>query len=112
MRSDPGEGFGEGSGYGYGFGFSEGSGYGFGFGSGEGSGEGSGSGCEGWGDTVGEIDEYNVIHLTPWPYVKVGCQVHSIKHWRKHWRKIAKENNVAIDEQQVEKLLKNIGETQ
>jgi len=114
MHSGSGNGYGYGSGYDSGSGYGYGCGYGYGSGSGEGSGYGYGydSGCSGWGDTVGQIDGYDVIHLTPWPYVKVWCQVHSVEHWHKHWRKIARENSVAIDEQQAEKLLKNIGEIQ
>ena len=61
--------------------------YGYGYGYGES------------GDIIGEIESHDVILLSPWSYVKVGCQIHSVKHWKKNWKKIAKSEGVSVSEE-------------
>ena len=88
-----------GDGYGYGYGDGDGYGYGYGYGSGYGSGDGD-------GEKIGEINGKVATVARPWGIVRVGCQFHSIDHWREHWREIAKANSVSISEAEVDRLLK------
>lgn len=64
--------------------------YGFGF----------GSGC-GYGDEekkIGEVGRYVIVDLSPWPYIRVGCEVHSRDHWLRNWMNIASRSTVDIEE--------------
>jgi len=106
-----GEGYGSGAGYGdgYGYGFGgvgDGSGEGFGdggygggfgFGDGGGSGFGVGVGVGVGGIVIGRVGKFEVVHFSPWPYVRVGCELHSIAYWRANWREIASDNDVVVD---------------
>jgi len=119
MANDHGSGDGFGDGFGFGFGFGDGSGYGsgfgcgfgdgggfgcgdgFGYGDGFGFGDGSGFGCgDGQVDggiVIGRVGEFEVVHFAPWPYVRVGCEQHTIAYWRANWREIASEHAVFLD---------------
>ena len=106
-----GEGYGSGAGYGdgYGYGFGgvgDGSGEGFGdggygggfgFGDGGGSGFGVGVGVGVGGIVIGRVGKFEVVHFSPWPYVRVGCEQHSIARWRANWREIASDHDVEVD---------------
>jgi hypothetical protein len=102
---------GYGDGYGYGYGYGSGDGYGYGYGSGYGYGYGSGSG---YGEPIGRAGDHVVAVLAPWPYVRVGCEIHSLEYWKDHWREIAAkhglnvtEGEVAIELAVAARLLKN-----
>jgi len=113
MANDHGSGFGDGYGGGGGYGDGDGDGGGGGlgdgsggdFGSGGGSGDGSGDGGiyetgGGHGDVgivIGRVGRFEVVHFAPWPYVAVGCALHSIAHWRANWMKIASDHDVEVD---------------
>jgi len=43
--------------------------------------------------------------FAPWPYVRVGCEIHQIAWWREHWREVAGEHDVDIEESKVAALL-------
>jgi hypothetical protein len=93
-----GDGFGFGGGFGLGFGLGFGFGVGVGFGSGRGSGRGSGNGGDGSGGIViGRVGKFDVVHFAPWLYVRVGCEMHTIGHWRDNWMEIASEHDVEVD---------------
>ena len=98
---------GYGDGCGYGYGDCSGSGFGSGFGFGDGYGSGYGCGCgEGFGDgiCVGSVPWYAAI--VHWPgYLRIGCQCHSIEHWREHWRAIAAAEEVYLSEDAAEAIL-------
>ena len=104
-------GFGDGSGYGLGCGDGYGDGYGSGFGDGDGCGDGygdsyaDGSGAGyGYGICVGSVPWYApIVH---WPgYLRIGCQVHSLEHWREHWQEIAAAEGVIVSEDAAEEIL-------
>ena len=38
----------------------------------------------------------------------VGCQVHTVSHWREHWRELADEHDVYIEEADVMVLLDSL----
>ena len=80
-------------------------GYGCGYGSGYGCGSGYGSGFgDGYGYGSGYIDEHSV--LVVWPgYLRIGCQVHSLEHWREHWQEIAAAEDVSVSEDAAEEIL-------
>ena len=102
--SGDGDGYGYGSGFGFGYGSGDGDGYGFGFGFGYGFGSGYGSGY-GSGDGYGSCPLMCRAVLV-WPgYVKVGCQTHSVSHWREHWQTIAREREDDIDADTVAAVL-------
>ena len=102
----PGYGYGYGSGTGYGDGYGYGSGYGSGDGYGYGHGDGYGSGFgHGDGYVVCELDEWDVRLMMPWRVVRVGCQVHTIEHWRAHWREIDECEGVAVGEALAEQVM-------
>jgi len=45
--------------------------------------------------------------------IAVGCEIHTIDHWREHWREIADEHNVDVSEKDVERVFTKIkGEDQ
>ena len=46
-----------------------------------------------------------VMSMRPWPYARVGCQVHSVEHWREHWRSIAASHEVDVAAEQVVAVL-------
>ena len=103
MAHDHGDGHGGGDGYGGGFrggGYGFG-GFGFGFGVGDGFGGGFGVGFGfggGYGGIViGRVGRVEVVHFAPWPYVRVGCELHSIAYWRENWMEIAQRNRVVVD---------------
>jgi len=102
MANDHGYGHGGGDGFVLGDGFGDGGDGGDGFGSGFGDGDGSGSGCGddgqvGEGIVIGRVRKYEVVHLVPWPYVRVGCEQHTIAYWRANWREIARGHAVFLD---------------
>jgi hypothetical protein len=116
---------GDGSGYGSGYGDGDGSGYGSGYGSGDGYGDGDGSGYgsgygsgDGYGDGSGDgygqrldtVGSHEVVLLSPWPYVRVGCELHSIETWREQWRAVAREHILSISEDEAAKLLDLAGQ--
>jgi len=69
-----------------------------GFGYGDGDGDGFGDGFAGFGGIViGRVVKFEVVHLAPWPYVRVGCEQHSIARWRANWREIASDHDVEVD---------------
>ena len=105
-----GDGYGSGYGYGYGYGSGFGSGFGYGDGHGYGSGDGYGDGYgdKDWGSVIGAVSDYKVVYLAPWPYVKVGCEVHHIDHWRERWQDIADKNKIDINQKQAEEILGKI----
>ena len=80
------EGYGDGYGYGYGYGNGNGDGFGFGF-----------------GEVIGNIAGFDVC--VPFPgYVKVGCQVHTLEHWRANWRVIADKHEIEVYGSDVEAI--------
>jgi len=85
-------GYGHGHGEGYGFpadvSFRFGSGHGYGDGN-DGYGKGSHSGSGDAGIRIADIGRFAVVHCAPWPYVRIGCELHSIAYWRANWREIA-----------------------
>jgi hypothetical protein len=104
-----GYGYGDGSGYGYGYGDGTGSGYGDGYGDGTGFGDGFGNGFgfgygSDYGDHIGNIGKHAVFVLLPWPYVRVGCQCHSIDYWRNHWREVACKEKVSLSQDEVDEV--------
>ena len=92
------EGSGTGTGNGHGYGDGNGSRYGFGFGDGDGYGYGYGYGH---GTIIATIAGYEVRRHTPFAVIAVGCETHTITHWREHWREIADEHNVDVSEKDV-----------
>jgi len=102
-----GYGFGYGDGYGYGSSCGDGSGYGYGYGYGDGSGYGDGYGGygDGYGDKIGTVGGHDVLALSPWPVVRVGCEVRSAATWLAEWREIAERHGVNVTEEEVEALL-------
>ncbi|MDA1055032.1 MAG: hypothetical protein O3C40_31810 [Planctomycetota bacterium] len=93
-----GSGSGYGSGYGYGYGCGCGDGYGSGYGYGDGYGDGD-------GDSVGKIESYVVLRLSPWHYVRVGCECHPISWWRSNWEMVAQRNCVSVSKSLAEDML-------
>jgi hypothetical protein len=91
-----GDGYGNGCGHGEGYGGGGGGGDGYGEGDGFGDGDGSGYG-NGNGIVIGRVGKYEVVHLAPWLYVRVRCELHSIAYWRDNWREIASDNDVVVD---------------
>ena len=55
---------------------------------------------------IGGIEEYEVRHLSPWPYVRVGCKVHHVDTWRDKWMEIAVDDDIDITQEEVDALLK------
>ena len=100
--SGSGSGYGDGSGYGSGSGDGYGSGSGYGFGYGDGSGYGFG---DGYGEKIDTIGDWDVRVYSPWPYLSIGCEVHSLEHWSKHWRESAAQHDVTITEHDAVALL-------
>ena len=100
--SDPGSGYGDGDGDGYGYG--DGDGYGYGDGDGSGYGSGSGYGY-GYGVTLGTVGNYDILHPAPWPYLAIGCEVHSVEHWREHWRELAAKHGIDVSQAAVDDVL-------
>jgi len=102
MAHDHGEGHGSGSGDGgdgFGAGFRDGDGFGAGCGDGFGASIGDLEG-DGFGDggiVIGRVGQYDVVHFSPWPYVRVGCEQHLIAYWRANWREIARVHRVVVD---------------
>jgi hypothetical protein len=48
------------------------------------------------GEFLFELDGYNVILLTD-GRIKVGCQVHTIDHWRENWKEIADADGMNVE---------------
>ena len=89
---------GSGEGYGSGAGYGDGYGYGFGgVGDGSGAGFGDGVGDGVGGIVIGRVGKYEVVHLAPWLYLRVRCELHSISYWRDNWREIARGHAVFVD---------------
>ena len=112
MRSNDGFGFhyadgdGDGDGlcYGYGHGDADGYGDGLGFGYGYADGYGHGDGL-GYGKIIASIASLDVKIRPPFNVVIVGCQAHTVEHWRQHWREIAEDENVDVTKEEVAKIL-------
>ena len=88
---------------GYGFCYGDGCGYGRGYGYGDADGHGHGDGD---GKIIAQIDGYGVKIRPPFNVVIVGCQAHTVEHWRQHWRGIALDNNVDVTKEEVAKILR------
>ena len=99
--------YGFGHGYGYGYGYDYGYDYGFGDGFGFGDGDGYGHG-DGYSTIIATIAGYEVRRHTPFAAISVGCETHTIEHWREHWREIADKHNVDVSEEDVEKILREV----
>jgi hypothetical protein len=97
-----GSGSGDGSGYGYGYGYGSGDGYGYGYGYGSGDGYG-------YGKRIAVVAGCSVRLMAVWSLVAVGCEVHTIAHWREHWREIAAKYCDDVDEPKVAGLLAQYG---
>jgi hypothetical protein len=109
--SDTGDGYGASYGAGYVLGYGNGYGDGFGYSYSEGDGDGlfNGHGNEGRGRVIGSVGKHEVRHLSPWPYVRVGCKVHHVDTWRDKWLEIAEEHGVEASKDDVDALLKKCG---
>ena len=83
------DGDGDGSGYGYGYGYGYGSGYGD-------------------DDPMAQIDGYNASINRTFGVLQIGCEVHTLAHWRENWRSIADKNGVKITEEEVREFLKTL----
>jgi len=109
--SDTGSGYGCGFGYGYGYGsghgYGSGSGYGLGHGSVYGYGYSYGIGY-GYGCTITTIADHGVRYHPPFTVVTVGCETHTIDHWRNNWREIAREHSADVSREDVEKILMEV----
>ena len=101
--SGDGDGCGCGDGYGYGGGYGCSSGYGDGYGDGYGCSSG-----DGYGEVVGRVGRYDVYLLTPWAYVRVGCETHGIAYWRDHWEEIAASEKIKVTTDDVQKIFAQI----
>lgn len=75
------------------------SGYGYGYGSGHGDGDGAL-----FLTKTGKVEDKDV-YISPWGLVHVGCQSHSIEHWRKNWEEIAEDNGVEIGRDEVLRMI-------
>lgn len=116
--------YGCGDGDGYGSDYGGGCGYGDGYGSGYGSENCYGfENGYGYGDRDGNSRSYDLgdgndnferiepiedrpsCILTPWPYIRVGCKIHTVSYWRKHWREIARKNYSGVSSDYAEEVL-------
>ena len=106
-----GDGDGQGYGGGYGYGYGDGDGYGDGYGYGYGN--GTGYGYRSYGMVIGSVGKHEVRHLSPWPYVRVGCKVHHVDTWRDKWLEIAEyEEEVEVSQAEVDALFTKVTTTQ
>lgn len=71
-------------------------GYGYGYGAGYG---------DGYGEKIGVIGKHDVLLISPWKLVAVGCQVHTVDWWQSNWRHVANKESVLVSQSQVEELL-------
>ena len=120
MRSNDGFGFhyadgdGDGDGLCYGYGHGDGDGYGdgLGFGYGYADGYGHGDGL-GYGEIIASIASLDVKIRPPFNVVIVGCQAHTVDHWRQHWWEIAEDEdeNVDVTKEEVAKILRLVEAT-
>ena len=116
MRSNDGYGFhysdgdGDGDGLCYGYGHGHGDGLGDGYGYADGYGHGLG---HGHGKIIAHIDGYGVKIRPPFNVVIVGCQAHTVEHWRQHWWEIAEDEdeNVDVTKEEVEEILRLVEAT-
>jgi len=46
-----------------------------------------------------------VTYSPEWQLLAIGCQVHSVRHWRAHWQSIAADHDVTVSEVQAAALL-------
>jgi hypothetical protein len=107
--SGDGSGSGSGSGYGYGSGSGSGDGSGSGSGSGDGSGYGYGYGYGyGFGYVMGIVNDYEIIKCDPFPYLKIGCEIHTIDWWLSNWEATSKQHEITVDHATVEKIKRRI----
>ena len=120
MRSNDGFGFhyadgdGDGDGLCYGYGHGDGDGYGdgLGFGYGYADGYGHGDGL-GYGEIIASIASLDVKIRPPFNVVIVGCQAHTVDHWRQHWWEIAEDEdeNVDVTKEEVAKIIRLVEAT-
>ena len=61
------------------------------------------------GRCVGEVDGYHVILLDDGS-IKIGCQRHTLAHWRYRWREIASAHGCYVSEDQATRLLSRAGQ--
>ena len=81
---------------GYGFCYGDGCGYGRGY---------------GYGKIIAYIEDHVVKIRPPFNVVIVGCQAHTVEHWRQHWREIAEDENVDVTKEEVAKILRLVEAT-
>ena len=111
-----GDGYGDGLCYGYGHGdadgYGDGLGFGYGYADGYGYGHGDGHG-HGHGKIIAQVDGYCVKIRPPFNVVIVGCQAHTVEHWRQHWWEIAEDEdeNVDVTKAEVEEILRLVEAT-
>ena len=122
MRSNDGYGFhyrdgdGDGDGLCYGYGHGDGDGYGdglgFGYGDGLGYGYKHGNG-HGYGKIIASIASLDVKIRPPFNIIVVGCQAHTVEHWRQHWWEIAEDEdeNVDVTKEEVAKIIRLVEAT-
>jgi hypothetical protein len=109
-----GDGYGDGLGFGYGYadGYGHGLGFGFGYADGYGHGDGLGDGHgHGYGKIIASIASLGVKIRPPFNVVIVGCQAHTVEHWRQHWREIAQGEDVDVTKEEVAKILRLVEAT-
>ena len=93
-------------GYGFCYGDGYGDGLGFGYADGYGHGDGLGDGHgHGYGKIIASIASLGVKIRPPFNVVIVGCQAHTVEHWRQHWREIAQGEDVDVTKEEVEEIL-------
>ena len=99
---------------GYGTGTGNGHGYGNGYGDGYGYGHGTIiATIAGYSTIITTIAGHDVCGHTPFAVVSVGCETHTIDHWRNNWREIAEKHEVDVTEEDVERVFTKIkGEDQ
>ena len=97
-------------GYGHGDGDGYGDGLGYGYGDGLGYGYCDGLG-HGYGKIIAQVEGLGVKIRPPFNVVIVGCQAHTVEHWRQHWREIAEDENVDVTKEEVEEILRLVEAT-
>ena len=103
-----GDGYGDGLGFGYGYADGYGHGLGFGFGYADGYGHGDGLG---YGKIIASIASLDVKIRPPFNVVIVGCQAHTVEHWRQHWWEIAEDEDENVTKEEVAKILRLVEAT-
>jgi len=55
--------------------------------------------------------EYECRWIKAFGVLAVGCQAHTLPHWKEHWREIAEEHEIEISVEEVEKILAKLDVT-